>query len=317
MSIFRSNKKRQQLAGCPVAENYHERVKYLANTDMPIDFLLAGELAQIQTFAIPSISRLLHRTKQYEKAGTKRLDDTRAILTECMADTVHSERGQSMVEQLNFIHGHYNISNDDYLYTLALFMVEPVRWSEKFAYRRLTEDEKQALYREFCDLGKAMNIRDLPHSFDAMVCWYRNYRQQHLQFDPANKAVTDGLIKGMQEMMPRWLRPLTSPLLRALILTLLDDPQLLAATGQKAPSAFVQRVIRTVMTLRQFWMKRVNIWQVFRYEDSFIYRHYKTYPGGYQAQCLGPDKIINRKPEWAQAGCPFHAGQLLEREHQS
>ncbi|WP_420590520.1 oxygenase MpaB family protein [Bacterioplanoides sp.] len=318
MGIFRDHKKRQQLSQTPLYENYHERVKYLANTDMPIDFLLAGELAQIQTFVIPSISRLLHRTKQYEHAGTKRLDDTRAILTECMADTVHSDRGQLMVEQLNFIHGHYQISNDDYLYTLALFMVEPVRWSETFGYRRLSEDEKQALYLEFRDLGEAMNIQQIPEDFYAVKRWYEQYRRENMAFDPANRAVTEGLIRGMQQMMPKWIQPLTSPLLRTFVLTMINDDVALQALGIKPPSKPVQGLLRGIMKLRSRLAKRINIWQIFDYESSLIYRYYKSYPGGYQVRCLGPEKIISRLPATEKAAvCPFSGSVNRQREEEN
>lgn len=313
MGIIRHQRKRQQLNRIPLYKNYHERVKYLANKDMPIDFLLAGELAQIQTFVIPSISRLLHRTKQYENAGTKRLDDTRAILTECMVDTVHSERGQTMVEQLNFIHSHYPISNDDYLYTLALFMVEPVRWSETFGYRRLSEDEKQALYLEFRDLGIAMNIQQIPEDFYAVKHWYEQYRRQNMTFDPANRAVTEGLIRGMQNMMPKFIRLLTNPLLRNFVLTMVNDDEALKALGIDPPLKPVQQLFRGIMRLRARIAKRINIWQIFDYENSLIYRYYKSYPGGYQVRCLGPEKIISRLPMTENAPvCPF--GGALNRQ---
>jgi len=304
MGFIRNNKKLAELAGQPLESNYHEWVKYIANTDMPIDFLLAGELAQIQTFAIPSISKILHATRQYEKAGVKRLDDTRAILTECMADTVHSERGKSMVEQLNYIHGHYNISNDDYLYTLALFMLEPVRWCENYGYRQLTNDEKEALYLEFYDLGEAMHIQDIPASYEAMEFWFHRYRKKHMAFNPTNAAVAEGLIRGMQQMAPKWLRPITNSLLKNMILTLIKDDELLTALGLKAPAKPVQWLVKMVMKVRAKVMKKLNWWQVFTYEQSFIYRHYSTYPGGYQPQCLGPDKIMTKRRGGA-SGCPM------------
>ena len=293
-TLFRNRKELQRLARQPVSENYHQRIKYLANVDMPIDFLLAGELAQIQTFGIPSISRILHNTRLYERQGTKRLDDTRAILTECMTDTVHSERGQAMVERLNFIHSHYDIRNEDYLYTLALFMVEPVRWCRTFGYRPLTEAEKQALYLEFRDLGRAMNIDNIPGDYAAMERWYQSYRAEHLACDPANGAVTEGLIEGMVGMFPRRLQPLLRPLLRRAVLVLINDDALLQVLGIKPPARTTRWLIFAMMKMRAASMKYLNIWQLRPFEGSFIQRYYASYPGGYQTQCLGPEKIIRR-----------------------
>ena len=306
MGLIRRKNTLQSLQQQAVSDNYQQRVKHLANIDMPLDFLLAGELAQIQTFGIPSISRLLHRTRQYEQAGTKRLDDTRAILTECIGDGVSSERGRFMVERLNFIHGHYCISNDDYLYTLALFMVEPVRWCQTFGYRRLDETERQALYLQFRELGEAMNIRNIPADYNAMEAWYLDYRRRHLAYDAANRAVTEGLIRGMQGMLPKLLQPLTRGAIRALILTLINDDELLAALGIKPVAAPLRWSIVALMKTRSWLFKWLNPWQLRPFEGSLIQRYYASYPRGFTPQCLGPEKIMRRAtPD----GCPHAAAQ--------
>lgn len=297
---LRKNDELNTLAEFSAEEHHHKIVKYLANHDAPLDYLISGELAQLQTFGIPSISQLLHRTKQYKNNGLKRLDDTRAILTECMTDSVTSPRGEHMVSHLNWIHSHYEISNDDYLYTLALFIIEPARWMETFGYRPLTEHEKQAGYFAFRSLGEAMKIKDIPASRDEFVIWYQNYRSQHLVYHSDNKKVTDGLIDGMKEMFPKILRPL----LRPLMLTLINDNELLIATGQKPPAAIVQKNIRGIMKLRSWSQKYINFWQKKSFESSFLGQHYKTYPNGYQDCLLGPEKIVKNA---SAGGCPFQA----------
>ncbi|MGK0474703.1 MAG: hypothetical protein ACJAYV_000348 [Oleispira sp.] len=66
---LRNTKELDKLSGQKIELNYHAVVKYLANHDAPIDYLISGELGQIQTFGIPSISLLLQRTKQYQNDG--------------------------------------------------------------------------------------------------------------------------------------------------------------------------------------------------------------------------------------------------------
>lgn len=299
---LRTNKELSKLTLLSAEEHYQTIIKYLANHDAPLDYLISGELAQIHTFGIPSISKLLHRTKQYQKDGLKRLDDTRAIITECMTDSVGSERGQHMVKHLNWIHSHYEISNDDYLYTLALFIIEPPRWMEAFGYRLLTEHEKQAGYYAFRSLGEAMKIKNIPPSREEFVTWYQDYRREHMVYHPDNKYVTEGLIDGMKDMFPKLLRPLVKPIM----LTLLNDEQLLLATGQKPPSKFVQKIIRGVMKVRAWSQQYINLWQHKSFESSQLGQHYKTYPNGYQNNILGPEKIVKS----SQGGCPFHSSQL-------
>jgi hypothetical protein len=300
---LRNNIELEKLSHLRVEEHYQTIVKYLANHDAPLDYLISGELAQIQTFGIPSISKLLQRTKQYQNNGLKRLDDTRAILTECMTDSVQSQRGQHMIKHLNWIHSHYEISNDDYLYTLALFIFEPDRWMETFGYRTLTSREKYAGYLAFKSLGQAMKIKNIPDSRDEFESWYQDYRQQHLVYHPDNKKVTDGLIDGMKEMFPFLLRPLVRPVM----LTLINDAELLAATGQKAPSKLIQSCIRGLMKLRKWSQVYFNPWQQQSFETSYLGQHYKSYPTGYQNSVLGPEKIVANATS---NGCPFHASHL-------
>lgn len=299
---LRNDKELRKLNQLNIEEHYQAIVKYLADHDAPLDYLISGELAQIQTFAIPSISKLLQRTKQYQDNGLKRLDDTRAILTECMADSIDSARGQHMVKHLNWIHSHYDISNDDYLYTLALFIIEPVRWMETFGYRPLTDREKYAGYLAFKSLGQAMGILNIPESRDEFVAWYQNYRNKHMVYHPDNKKVTDGLISGMKEMFPFIIRPLVRPV----ILTLINDPELLAANGQKAPGYVVQKTIRAIMFIRKGLQRYINPWQKKGFESSYLGQHYKSYPNGYQNSILGPDKIVKNSI----TGCPFHVSNL-------
>ena len=295
---LRNTKELDKLSGQKVELTYHIIVKYLANHDAPLDYLISGELAQIQTFGIPSISMLLQRTKQYQNDGLKRLDDTRAILTECMTDSVQSDRGQHMIKHLNWIHSHYEISNDDYLYTLALFIIEPARWMESFGYRPLSEREKYAGYLAFKSLGTAMNIKHIPESREAFVMWYQDYRRQHMVYHPNNKKVTDGLIVAMEDMFPFFIKPFIRPV----ILTLVNDPELLIATGQKPPAQLTQIVIKGFMGIRKTLQKYINPWQHRSFDNSRLGQHYKSYPDGYQNSVLGPEKIVKNAP----AGCPFH-----------
>jgi hypothetical protein len=59
-------------------------------------------------------------------------------------------RAISALSRINYIHGIYQkdglISNDDMLYTLSLFAVEPRNWIARYEWRDLTDMELCALY---------------------------------------------------------------------------------------------------------------------------------------------------------------------------
>lgn len=102
--------------------------------EFPLLSKKALEFALFKTFAIPSISKLLAATRQFSPAAVnKRYEDTDILLLEILLNHVDSSRGSLALRRLNFIHGRYNISNEDFLYTLSTFILEPKRFASKCA----------------------------------------------------------------------------------------------------------------------------------------------------------------------------------------
>lgn len=279
----------QRLAALNPREDYADILRELARHEFPLDMLVAGELAQLKTFAIPRMSALLHRTGQYEQHSVKRLDDTRAILSEILNDGVDGPHGAQMVEHLNHIHGHYAIANEDYLYTLSLFIYEPIHWLRRYGWRRLTVAEEQGLFAAFRALGEAMHLQDIPADIDAFEQWREAYRARMEGFAPSNQQVAEGAIRGLGQMLPWPLRPLT----RALVKVLLHDPALLAALGLGRPSRALAVLVTLVLRGRALWLRRFNPWEQRSFHESRLALHFASYPQGYQPFRLGPEKIIN------------------------
>lgn len=47
------------------------------------------------------------------------------------------QRREASINRLNELHGKYSISNEDYLYTLTLFVAESIRWLNSWEWRKL------------------------------------------------------------------------------------------------------------------------------------------------------------------------------------
>ena len=96
-------------------------------------------------------------------------------------------RAKTAIERLNEIHGKYQILNGDYLYTLSLFVNQPIKWINRYGWRKLDPLEEnvsryiiitpyhlltlslmQAIYRIWYDIGTEMKIKNIPESLDAM-----------------------------------------------------------------------------------------------------------------------------------------------------
>lgn len=137
--------------------------------DFPFVNVVSLEFALFKTYAIPSISKILAATQQFATQCPKRADDTGLILGEMTEpykrqtfrrmtegkedlaeDLTDEKRARLALEKLNIIHGHYPIRQEDYLYTLALFILEPVSWINRLEWRQVTDLEKNVRNSFLC-----------------------------------------------------------------------------------------------------------------------------------------------------------------------
>ncbi|KAJ9652114.1 hypothetical protein H2198_008642 [Neophaeococcomyces mojaviensis] len=170
----------------------------IAEAEFPALFEKSLQLALFRTYGIPSISKLLVQTAQLStnENVAKRYADTAVIVTEIYTNAPNGERGIEAFARLNYLHGHYikqgKISNDDMLYTLALFMNHPCEWINKYEWRRMTDMEVCAVATFHKSMGEAMNIQFdvLPGSrtgwtdglqfYRELDAWAKQYEEKHM-----------------------------------------------------------------------------------------------------------------------------------------
>lgn len=279
----------REIARRDAREDAQEIVSILANWVFPLEILTAMELAQLRTFSIPSISEILHATREYECRGVKRLDDTRAMMIEIFRYPKGSEEQREMIAHLNDIHGLYCIKNDDYLYVLTTFMFDPGLFIARFGYRGLTPHEWDAFFYLYQDLGKAMGIEDIPATRQEMWAWRAAYEARFQRYHRNNEQVARGFLDAVKEVLP----PPFGWVAQRVPLALVDDVRLLESLGLDAPSRaevmLVERVLkawrRTSGVVNPFEHRGVEHW-------PSIYENYRTYPEGYERLQLGPTRVL-------------------------
>lgn len=121
------------------------------------------ELALFKTFTVPSISKILAGTNEFSggmERSIRRTEDTALLISELnetygrvqnqlKKDPTTSKeniekqqhRHSEAIQRMNELHGKYPILNGDYLYTLALFVFEPISWINRYEWRQLDERE--------------------------------------------------------------------------------------------------------------------------------------------------------------------------------
>jgi hypothetical protein len=111
------------------AEVDYQRIAFLLSAyEFPWDIERSLEFALFRTYAVPSISGLLAKTREFERRPRKRYDDTELILAEIRENGLDSARGRAALARMNAMHGRFRIANEDMLYVLSTFLLEPIRW---------------------------------------------------------------------------------------------------------------------------------------------------------------------------------------------
>ncbi|KAF9129307.1 hypothetical protein BGW39_004263 [Mortierella sp. 14UC] len=295
--------------------------KDVANSSGGLDFpyinVVSLEFALFKTYAIPSISKILAATKQFAAQCPKRVDDTGLILCEMTEankrqwyrrmteanpdseeDIMDAKRERVALEKLNFIHGHYPIRREDYLYTLALFILEPLSWFGRFEWRKVTELEKNALLGVWTNIGKNMNIENIPTTVDELAQWAENYERENMVYAHSNVAIASATTSHLLSRAPKALHPLG----RHIVSTLLTD-RLRAAFGIPKPPRGLTTVIFGILTLRKYFIRYFLLPRKYLYfrsalrandQGKFVPRYNKytpVYPDGYHIEDLGPSKF--------------------------
>jgi hypothetical protein len=181
--------------------------KELAEQEFPLVFQASIFFALLKTYGIPTISKLLAATDQLsgERTASKRTADTGTIMSEVILTGPRSERAMEAIARMNFLHARYRKSGKildvDLLYTLSLFALEPIRWTDKYDWRRLTELEKCAIGVFWQDVGRAMEIpydvlepmlggrTDGLSWLNAMDKWSRQYEVDEMVPTDSNEKV--------------------------------------------------------------------------------------------------------------------------------
>lgn len=264
-------------------ERDHQEIVRLSNVyEFPWDTQRALEFALFRTYAVPSISGLLHQTGEFYTRTQKRYDDTGIIISLLYAYGYDSERGRAALRNMNRQHGRYAIGNDDFLYVMSTFVYEPPRWLKRFGWRPMSEHEQLALFHFWRALGRRMNLQHLPTDYAAFEQFNCDYEAQHFAYAPSNQAVGAATV----DLMLSWYlpRPLFA-LGRPAVYALLDAP-LRRAFGFPTPPAWLTAAAEAALRLRARALRALT-------GDRTQPRVLadlpsRTYPRGYAIDDLGP-----------------------------
>ncbi|TDZ61600.1 Mycophenolic acid synthesis protein B [Colletotrichum trifolii] len=245
-------------------------MRELSDREFPTIFYSSVSFALFKTYGIPTISKLLVATSQLsgDATASKRRTDTGVLMTEIIFNDPASRRNISAVARVNFLHDGWRragkISNDDMLYTLSLFALEPVRWTAKYEWRDLTVIEKTAMAVFWKDLGREMLVdydRLVPHMggkddplawLEALQVWSIEYEEEYMVYSVPNEKLARANTNLIMLDLPTFAHGFVFAQLRCLM-----DPILRHAMGYEDPSDFQFAIFRQLVSLRRCIIRHV------------------------------------------------------------
>ncbi|GAA3954354.1 oxygenase MpaB family protein [Gordonia caeni] len=229
--------------------DFEQIYRNLSLYDFPWDFNQSLSFALFRTYAVPSVGRLLSESKGFDDTQ-KRYDDTGLLLERPLVCGFDSVEGKAAIRRINQMHRAYDITNDDMVYVLATFVVVPKRWIDDYGWRKLTYDEVVASTNYYRKLGRHMNIKDMPETYQEFSDFLDTYEAEHFAYDEGGRRVADMTLDLLTTFYPRPFRPAVEVFSRALM-----DRPLLEALGYDEPSAPVRALSLAAMRARAVFLR--------------------------------------------------------------
>jgi hypothetical protein len=230
--------------------------------EIPYMMGLSTSFALFKTYGIPTISRLLVQTNQLAQldiAG-RRAEDTGVLLGECLLFDLDSDRARMGLARINYIHSLYrkSISNDDMLYTLSLFILEPIRWTKKYDWRSFTFIEEEARFLLWKEVGERMGIENIPSTCKEIQEWSIEYEIKYMIYSKDNQICGEATLTLMLSLYPNWMRSF----IRKALISLIDERLRLAMGFEEAP-LWMKRLTITIFKIRAFLLRHCTLPRIF------------------------------------------------------
>jgi hypothetical protein len=271
-----------RIAALDPERDHLEIYQLSAGVEFPWDYTRALEFALFRTYCVPSISRLLAATGEFERRPQKRYDDTALLMAEIAAHGYESPRGREALRVVNRAHGHYAISNDDMLYVLSTFIYDPIDWLDRYGWRPLHAHEREAAFHYYRAVGTRMGIRGIPADYEAYAAVKENYEAGNFVYSDTNRRIGDYTVGLFAAWFPSFLRPAVRMGVRGML-----DERMLRAFGFSPAPAWVGAsaalgLRARALVLRAFPPRRKSVLGVAKRN-----RTYPGYPAGYSPSDLG------------------------------
>ncbi|KAL8279872.1 hypothetical protein RQP46_007722 [Phenoliferia psychrophenolica] len=270
-----------------------EIIKTGLNYEMPFILTKALEFALFKTYGIPTISDLLRYTSEFKdkkKAG-RRYADTGILIfafvtyplvgpgsgAPATAGPV-DPRSAVAVGRINYLHGRWasKISNDDLLYTLSTFILEPQVWASQFEWRPLTPVEEMAWMVFFSEIGRRMGITGIPQEISELIQWAEDYERLHMVPTESCRDVADATTQLLLFNVPQFARTFGEKVVACLLYDRLRESIMVSR-----PPAILKSIVQAALKGRGFAIRHFFVPRIAYFKKGLFPDDKPAFPKGY------------------------------------
>ncbi|KAL8870416.1 MAG: hypothetical protein Q9174_003541, partial [Haloplaca sp. 1 TL-2023] len=245
----------------------------LISLEFPSTFSLATTFALFKAYGIPSISSLLVATNQLAGppiSSSKRYADTGALLLEAVLNEPGSPRSVEALARINWLHDRHrkrgSIKDEDMLYTLSLFALEPMRWVKKFEWRELSEMEVAAVGTLWKYYGDALKVpfealsgyeKGWKNALEWMAdleSWSRQYEDEHMIPAESNHRLAEATLRVLLWKMPKSMHGFGTNIFASVMEEKLRNAMLIP----KPPSIYL-RTMSLLVFVRKIFLRHFSL----------------------------------------------------------
>jgi hypothetical protein len=237
-------------------------------------------LAFYRSFAAPNIATLLAGTRVAIDEPVQRATDTAVLIWEMVMHGFDDERGRAALKRMNRIHSAFSIANEDFLYVLSAIAVVPIRFMDRYGWRRAFEHERIASAEFYRQMGRHMGLCDIPAGFAEFEAYLQDYERANFTFTDQARELIAATTSLMDHRVPKPLRGAVGMLTSALM-----DRRMRAAAGVRNPPPGLATAVRLAVRTASRLARRRNPDPAHRFPDGVVVL--PAYPDGYQLDQVG------------------------------
>ncbi|KAL5523585.1 hypothetical protein ACEPAG_7758 [Sanghuangporus baumii] len=251
--------------------------------EMPALMRIALAFALFKTYSIPTISEILVKSKQLSTSEnvSRRYADTAVLIstwTSCPVVDLTSmnlkkegadPRHAIAIARVNWLHSRWPyIKNDDFIYTMSLFVLEPIRWARLYGWREFLPIEQEAFFVLWKEIGHRMNIQNIPETLQDLIDWTEKYEETAMVPAQSNYEVGKYTLDYIVSDFTEWFG--VRKIMRQISLCLIE-PRVRTAFLLPEPSLMAQAMTSVVVS---FFAVKARYFDLPRFKRvEYIPRH--------------------------------------------